>query len=317
MRVLLVGCGNIAKSYIKVLKDLEVKFDVIGNGEENAASLSKEFDFKVITGGIEKGYQKLEYQPTHAIIATPINTLCDISLFLLNRDIPNILIEKPGALSVDELSLIKRTKEQKNANVFVAYNRRFYQSVEELMKIIGEKSVKSIIFEFTEWSHILREKEMPKYKSDNWFIANSTHLVDLAFFVGGMPKEWTSYVKSDIEWHPKGSIFSGSGITEKDILFSYHANWSAPGSWKLEVLTDEERYILRPLEELNVQKLDSFEINKINLATEIDTIYKPGFYKQINAFLYNSDDIKLLNIHDAIKNFEVFEKMLTNSNNMK
>ena len=54
-----------------------------------------------------------------------------------------------------------------------------------------------------------------------WFIQNSSHVVDLAFNLGGNPVEMKSFVSGGQSWHPKGTIFSGAGITDKNALFSY------------------------------------------------------------------------------------------------
>ena len=98
-------------------------------------------------------------------------------------------------------------------------------------------------------------------------MANSTHVVDLAFFLGGAPEKISSYVGGKLDWHPNGSIFSGAGITKNNTLFSYNANWEAPGRWGVEVITNKSRLILRPLEKLQIQKIG-------NLDPEFVQIYK-------------------------------------------
>ncbi|MCM3389081.1 Gfo/Idh/MocA family oxidoreductase [Ureibacillus chungkukjangi] len=317
MNVLLVGCGNIAISYIKVIQDLNVDYQIIGNSEENSKEFSNNHKCKVISGGLYNGYNELCKQPTHAIIATPINILAENALFLIEKGVKNILIEKPGALNKQDLFLIKRSAENKKVKVFIAYNRRFYASINELLELTSNEKITSIFFEFTEWSHMLVNKNLPKFKLENWFIANSTHLVDLAFYIGGRPKNWCTYIQSKLDWHPKGSIFVGSGITERDIMFSYHANWNAPGSWRVEVSTAKNKYILRPIEELKVQKHGNIENEEIKLNSQLDTFYKPGFYKQLESFLTHPEDKRLLTINEAIRNFEIFDKMLSKINEVK
>jgi hypothetical protein len=88
-----------------------------------------------------------------------------------------------------------------------------------------------------------------------------------------------------LDWHPSASVFNGAGITDTGALFSYHANWEAPGRWSVEVLTKEHRLILRPLEELQVQNLGSVSVEKMEIADKLDKSYTPGFYRETESFL--------------------------------
>ncbi len=128
----------------------------------------------------------------------------------------------------------------------------------------------------------MKKSEEEKKK---WFVANSTHVVDLAFYLGGTPKSIECFTSGGLNWHPSASVFSGAGTTDTGALFSYHANWAAPGRWGVEVLTAKHRLILRPLEELQVQNLGSIEIEKVELDDKLDKQYKPGLYRETKSFL--------------------------------
>ncbi|MGG2109435.1 Gfo/Idh/MocA family oxidoreductase [Lysinibacillus pakistanensis] len=309
--VLLVGAGYMAKEYAKILKALDVSFDVVGRGQENAEAFQKEMGVCVQHGGIEEKFDQ-SFIPSHAIVATTLENLEENTIFLLNQGITNILVEKPGAVTQEGIIRIATLAKEKGANVYIAYNRRFYASVIEAQKRIAEDGgLTSFLFEFTEWSHHLKDLNKSKFQFNNWFIGNSTHVIDTAFFFGGKPKEISTYVQSYLDWHPKGSIYAGSGITEKNILFSYHANWLAPGSWKLELLTNKNRYIFRPFEKLHVQKIGTVDIEEIPLNNNLDIQFKPGLYKQINAFFNMNDTLNnhLLSITDSVGLFSFYEKM--------
>ena len=56
-------------------------------------------------------------------------------------------------------------------------------------------------------------------------------MVDLAFHIAGCRREINTHVSGVLDWHKSGSIFSGSGISNKNALFSYQANWNSPGRW--------------------------------------------------------------------------------------
>lgn len=311
MHALLVGAGNMSIQYAKVLEELKVDYSVISRGTDNAALFEEEMGRKVMVGGLEKKYESLVTKPTHAIVATNMESLESNALYLLEKEIKHLLIEKPGSVSARGFKNISNLSQVKESKTYIAYNRRFYSSVIEAEKRIQlDGGLKSFLFEFTEWGHYIKELEKSEFDLNNWFIGNSTHVIDMAFAFGGKPRELSSYVSGDSKWHPKGIIYTGAGITEKDILFSYHANWEAPGSWKLELLTNQYRYIFRPLEKLKIQKLGSLKVEHVNIDDSLDIKFKAGIYEQVRAFLFSTThSSRLLSINDALGMMDIYLRM--------
>ena len=101
--------------------------------------------------------------------------------------------------------------------------------------------------------------------------------------------------------------FSGSGITNKQALFSYHANWSAPGRWGLELNTNKHKLIFRPLEKLQIQQKGSTKIEFIkDINYSLDEKYKPGLFLQVSKFLSSSKSDKLLDIYNFESVFDTY-----------
>jgi len=200
--------------------------------------------------------------------------------------VKSILLEKPGAIRKEQLLELQTLASQQNATVVIGYNRRFYQATEKAKEIIKEDGgVTSFNFEFTEWSHVIETLEKPKKVFENWFLANSTHVVDLAFFLGGKPKEICSYTSGGLKWHKSSSIFAGAGISESGALFSYQANWAAPGRWSVEVLTKKHRLIFRPMEKLQIQNIGSVATEEAEMDYSMDDKYKPGYINRWSLLL--------------------------------
>ncbi|WP_342600374.1 Gfo/Idh/MocA family oxidoreductase [Psychrobacillus sp. FSL H8-0483] len=311
MDVLLVGAGYMAKEYVKVLDALNVNYSVVGRSKESGKNFEAETGKSVLIGGLETVFEANFLNPTHAIIATSLESLEENTLYLLQKGIRNILVEKPASVTYEGMQKIGTAAEKYHAKVYIAYNRRFYASVMKAEKLIEKDGgLQSFSFEFTEWSHVVENLNKTTFQLNNWFIGNSTHVLDTAFYIGGRPKEIKSFVQSKLDWHPKGSIFVGAGVTEQDIPFSYHANWQAPGSWKLELLTHKNRYIFRPFEKLHVQRLGQISIEEICISDELDSKYKPGLYEQTNAFLFNTSlSSNLLDINTGLEMVEIYERM--------
>ena len=307
--ICLIGAGYMAVEYTKVLQEMNIPFKVVGRGVKSAVDFEKKTRIAVQTGGIKNFLEGTEEMPFAAIVAVNAEQLATATLLLLKKGVKRILVEKPAGLNLEELEELNREAKKQKADIFVAYNRRFYASTLKTKKTIDEDGgVTSFNFEFTEWSHIIKDLKKPDIVKKNWFLANSTHVIDLAFFLGGMPKEVKCYTTGGLSWHPVASIFCGAGVTERGSLFSYHANWEAPGRWGVEVLTKKHRLILRPLEDLYIQKIGSLISEKVIFNDSLDHKFKPGLYKQVEAFFNNPLNSYLCCLNDhylMTKNFYV------------
>lgn len=301
--MILIGTGPMAISYAEVFKALNVDFEVIGRGEASAHNFETLTGIKPFVGGIH------HYLDTHTldrktsvVIATGTESLMPAMLLLLSAGAGKILIEKPAALSIDELLDNEPNIRPFSDRIFVAYNRRFYSSVAEARKIIEEDGgLLSMHFEFTEWAHRIEPLEKAEGVKENWFFANSTHVIDLAFFLAGKPTDWQAFSKpGKLKWHDKTN-FAGAGITEKGTLFSYISNWESAGRWSIELLTGARRIYLKPMENIFVQMKGSIEIGMHDFDNAIDIEFKPGIYRQVNAFI-NNDITDLQSIEEHIDN---------------
>ncbi len=291
-KIWVVGTGAMAREYAKVLKALSADFTAIGRSQTNAERFSEETDCHTLSGGIEKVLSGNTDIPDRAIVAVSVDQLAPVTSALIQAGVQKILVEKPGCCLPSELESLQSLAEKAECRVYIAYNRRFYASVLEAEKIIeNDGGLKSMHFEFTEWSRSVTAIERPREVFENWFYANSTHVVDLAFFIGGLPEKIASFTSGRLDWHTP-AIFTGAGKTEKDVLFSYCANWNAPGRWGVELLTPLHRLYLKPMEQLQIQNLNSVKIDPVEIDDTLDRNFKPGLYRQTKAFL--SDNISRL-----------------------
>lgn len=305
-RVLLIGTGNIAKEYMKVLRDMEVDTTVIGRGEVSGKDFEEHTGIKPILGGIEKYLKKTEREnlPEYSIVAVDISSLANVAVQLMEHGAGKVLLEKPGCTSVHELDKMIACS---NSNIYIAYNRRFYDSVKYAKRIIDEDGgVVSFQAEFTEWAHVIEKTHHSDEIKQKWFLMNSSHVMDLAFHLSGKPKEIKCFRKGFLDWHKAGSLYAGAGITEKGALFSYRANWGSAGSWALEINTKKNRLIFKPMELLKVQEKGSMKIKEIDLSNGNDQKYKAGLYQEVFAFL-NDDFLDLCSLQEQNEMLSVYQ----------
>jgi predicted dehydrogenase len=310
-KILLVGAGPMAMDYMKVLSALNADVTVVGRSEKTTREFEAKTGHVAVAGGLNLFLeQHLASEYSAVIIAVGVEQLATTTLLLLEKGFLKIMVEKPAGMNSAEIQQLALLAKQKNADVLVAYNRRFYASVIKAQEIIeADGGVTSFNFEFTEWAHVIEPLTKAAGVKEKWLLANSTHVIDLAFFLGGNPVKISSYAAGELNWHDR-SIFSGAGISDKGALFSYQANWEAPGRWVVEVLTAKSRLIFKPMEELQVQLKGSVAINKVELFNELDIVYKPGLYTQTSLFLQGKYD-KLKTIGEQAKISLIYDQIAT------
>lgn len=303
MNIWLIGTGPMAVDYAKVLQGLNLPFTVIGRGSVRAAEFKRKTGIEPVIGGLANYFSEGNKPPEFVINSVGIDMLNESTLLLIKNGCKTILLEKPGIAYASEINEIAKSAKENNATVLLAYNRRFYQSVLTAKHMIeADGGAKSFNFEFTEWSHQIETLKHLKTQAElqNWFLGNSTHVIDLAFFLGGVPDKIATFVSgtNEIEWHNKSSNYCGAGISKSGALFSYHANWKAPGRFSVEILTDKHRFIFRPLEKLQIQNIGSVAINFVEeIDYSLDEQYKPGLYLQTKAFLESKTE-QFINIEE-------------------
>lgn len=274
MSLWLVGAGTMAQAYARVLTRLGRPFTVIGRGEASA----KAFEDAV---GVPVLRERPAGRPDLAIVAVGVK---DLAAAVRATRAKRTLVEKPAGLSMRDFAGLK--------NAFVAYNRRHYASTRKARELIAEDGgALSFHFEFTELGRKVGESRHPPEVKAKWLAANSSHVLDLAFHLGGEPAAISAYKSGRLPWHPSGSVYAGAGRAKGGALFSYHANWESAGRWGVEVMTRRRRLVLRPLEKLFVQEHGSFDLVPVPLDDALDRDFKPGLYRQVEAFLAGSKEL--------------------------
>jgi len=287
--ILLVGAGWMARQYAIALSKMKIKdVTIVSQSQEKAIQLGKEFNFQSMGGGIEKNISGLKKMDL-VIIATPVNFLLQAANLAIQAGQDNIMIEKPGSLYYKEL--ISFSDKLQNQNVKVAYNRLYYTNFHKLKELVlKDGGISSCRYTFTERVHTFNFDKADADTYSRCGIGNSLHVISMAHELIGMPKEISTYQFGKFEWHPSGAIFVGSGITENNIPFSYHADWNSSGGWGIEVMTKENAYRLIPLEDLFVCPKGKSDWKQIPFKTAFPDV-KTGVAEEI-AIMLNLENKK-------------------------
>jgi predicted dehydrogenase len=311
-RILIVGSGFMSREYVKVLSDMDYDVTVVGRGADNIEKLKTDypkFDYHI--GGLKDFLQENKKKIEYAINAVSISFLKETTISLMENGVKQILLEKPGDLYTEGLKELKQCADQHKVKVSIAYNRRFYTSVNTLLREAkADGGVQSVHFEFTEWVHTISPETYDVESLKKWIISNSSHVINTVFSITGLPVIIHAIVRGKdlISWHPSGSVFTGSGIGKHGIPFSYHSNWGSAGRWAIEIMTKKRRFYLKPIEKLQVQMKGSVVIEEFPLQDELDQKYKAGIYLQTFAFLEH-DYSKLVSLEEQIETNPYYDQI--------
>lgn len=288
----LIGAGQMAQDYAAVLLEQGVAFRAIARSEASAQRFHAATGHACDSGGLVAALTRA--RPARAIVATGVAELAEATSALLRAGARDILIEKPGATDVAGLEALAAAAAARGASVALGYNRRFFASVAACREMIAEDGgALSMTFEFSELGDRVGALDLPAPVLANWWLANSSHVFDLAFHLAGAPVEIRGARAGALAWHPPGARFVGSGVCEGGAPFSYFADWQAPGRWGVEIGTKARRLVLRPMEALQIQRRGSFALEPHPLDDRLDTRFKPGLFRQTRAFLDGDPDRRL------------------------
>ncbi len=308
--VLLVGAGWMAKQYANALSQMKVKdVTVISRTQQKVSQLCDEFGFQPNLKEPKEALNKMERKDL-TIIATQIESLLPMTKLAIESGQDNVLIEKPGSLYSNELLSLDNSSNGKR--IRIAYNRLVYPNLHKLKQLVNEEGgITSCNFNFTERIHSIDFDKESKETFSRWGIANSLHIISMVLDLIGIPKQSLFYQTGKLDWHPTGSIFVGSGLSEKKIPFSYHADWGSSGRWGIEVMTSQNAYRLISLEELYICHKDSFEWGKIPFKIAYPKV-KQGVAEEISLMLEEEieEKIPLITLEKAAVFNQVAEKIL-------
>lgn len=268
-KVTLVGSGKIAKEYLRVLKSLSNYFDVkfvITRKKENFIKLCKNYKGISHIKNIEELKKKSKF---YDLIIIAINELAILKLYCQILEINKlILLEKPLGLDFKESKKIFKAALFRN-KVFVAYNRRNYESVSSLKRsIIKAKEYNINFIQDCQEPKILKKNKHHSKVIKNLSYVNSIHQVDLVNFLS------RAEIKNiKIIYKNKNFLFSRITFSSNDVTY-FFSRWDIGGRMFVNSIIDNNFFKLKPIEVLYKNK---FLKNKIISKDN----FKPGFQNQL------------------------------------
>ncbi|MEQ9126575.1 MAG: Gfo/Idh/MocA family oxidoreductase, partial [Alphaproteobacteria bacterium] len=136
--VWLIGAGRMAIAYAKVLKALGRDVQAIGRSEAGAAAFTAETGAPCRAGGLPADLAEIGGPAQGAIVAVNVDQLAATSRRLIDGGVRRLLIEKPAGVDPAEIEELAAAAAARGVEAYVAYNRRFYASVDATRQAIEE-----------------------------------------------------------------------------------------------------------------------------------------------------------------------------------
>lgn len=295
-RVTIIGSGNMAGEYVRVIQN-------IGNFKINGIVTRKVSSYKKLAQKINYKVKRLKISDLTQIRSDLIIVaISEENIFKILKQISNvksiILCEKPIGLNYSEFSKILKLFEIKNTKLFVALNRRYYQSMNMLKKLIEINSIGRINIVDQQDQNLMKKNGKNEKVIKYLMYANSVHLIDLINFFSLN----SSYkiLKKKIIRSSKTKIIECEIKTHR-IIFKYKCYWNIKKRWEIKAFGRNKIYRLKPTEKIFVSKNNSKKkYNEIEIS-KIDQKFKPGIYflmKDILKYLKNRKLNNLITIQN-------------------
>ena len=145
VKAAMIGAGNYASTML--LPFLKGKIDLVGMATAtgiNAQDKAKKFGFRYATTDYREMLSDADINTV--LIATRHNQHARMVIDALSKD-KNVYVEKPLAISVEELKAIAQAYREKNLLLMVGYNRRYSESIQYLKKQLKPNVPYSIYYQ--------------------------------------------------------------------------------------------------------------------------------------------------------------------------
>jgi len=180
-----IGAGSFAQNtLLPVVKKYGNMIGVATAHGNTAINIAKKYGFRFATGDADEIFQNENINTI--IIATRHDFHTEYVLKALQCK-KNVFVEKPLALTIDELEEIKTAYETSEGGprLFVGFNRRFAPHIQQIREFLGVDAPKSIHYRINAGTvpvdHWVHDKDV----GGGRIIGEVCHFVDLAMFLAG------------------------------------------------------------------------------------------------------------------------------------
>jgi predicted dehydrogenase len=281
IRLGIVGAGYIAQEHLKVIQAMD-NVNAVGITSRTslkAEDLARKYDVEEVFENVDDLLNKCK--PNALMIVVSVNELYEVTRKLIPWQIP-LFIEKPPGIIPEQTNTLAEMSNKYGTKNMVGFNRRYYSIFHKGIELINQNGgLLGVAVEGHERFWKIVERNILNEIRENWIYANSTHTIDLLRLFGGGIKAISSLSKSIKE--KNGDQFVISMEFESGALGTYTSHWFSPGGWSATLYGEGITVKFNPLEKGIWIDTD---FNEYEISPDrVDVEFKPGFYKQLEAFV--------------------------------
>lgn len=286
-----IGCGKIAHCHADVIKHLghSIEAVVARPGSVNIDDFAEKYAVGKKIYGVE-GF--LEYRDKSDVdcilVCTPWDVTEGVLRQLLPLDMP-IMSEKPAVLSSAGLKYLKEKYEMRN--LFIAYNRRFYDFVPHLKKLMDSETCACADVLSAEPCELVMKTQGEEICEYMLYFYTS-HIIDLMYYL---------FEDFDI----KNVVSIARGMKNSWVCELYSAKRKCPIQLKIlmdcpqnsyfKIFFEEKVVEMCPFEKMVVyndlkrkeSRGKATYVPLVETEWHTEDTFKPGFLNQMNYFIEN------------------------------
>ena len=288
-----IGCGKIAQFHADAIRYLGHSIDVVVAKENspNIDGFAERYGVAKKIHGIGSflaHYDKFSDTVDCILVCTPWDVTENVLRQLLPLGVP-IMAEKPVVLSIAALEDLK--KKYEITNLFVAYNRRFYDFVPFLKELVESESPVCADILSAEPYEMIVKKEGEKIR-DHMLYFYTSHIIDLMYYLFG---EISIHNVTNISEHRNNSWVCELYSPGHKCPIQMKILMDCPQNSHFKIFFEKKVVEMCPFEKMVVyndleRKENQGKATYVPVAeTEWHTedTFKPGFLNQMKHFIEN------------------------------
>ncbi len=244
IRIGVVGAGRRAGDHLEALQQVpEASIAAIYDvREETARERADQFGGRVYTD-LDVMLDDADLQA--ALITTPPLAHREQSIAAAERDL-HVLVEKPLALSIEDMRAIAAAVEKHGVIASVSYQLRHLSTVDQARRLLDGRPIAAVAAHYY-WTVPLVEWIKNKDLAGGQMVDQCTHLIDLCRLFAGdvesVSAAYTNMTRKDVPGFDNWDAYSATMAFESGAVGSVHSTYALfpgiPGGTELAIIADE------------------------------------------------------------------------------
>jgi len=305
IKIGIIGAGYISKEHLIIIEAID-GVEVTGITSRTiskAKELANKYNVVSVYDNLNALIKNSDFDALMVLVSA--DQIYDVTKKLIPLQVPLFIEKPPGLFLRHTKNLLEFANKYETINM-VGYNRRYYSVFHKGLDIIKKHGrLLGVTVEGHERFWKVSNKDQSNEVLSNWIIANSTHTIDLLRFFGGEIKNMHRFTKKINE--QKGDQFVAALEFDSGSIGTYTSHWFSPGGWSVKLYGDGATVIYKPLE-TGIWFNKEFQEYDI-IPDGVDEKFKPGFYRQMEAFIELVKNRKLkwpsMDLNDSFKTIEL------------